>query len=76
MRGGSGPDAGQVRRDDEASSSAPVVLTATEAKRGLRRIIDAVAGGDTVLITRHHTPHAVMLSPERYEALTRTRLPR
>jgi prevent-host-death family protein len=58
-----------------ASDRAIVRMTSTEAQNGFGRMLDAVAKGTTVLITKHNATHAVMISVEFYEALTRTVLP-
>jgi prevent-host-death family protein len=43
--------------------------TATQAKNELGRILDQVVRGDTVVITKHDTPRAVLISVERFNAL-------
>lgn len=52
-----------------------VRMTSTEAQNGFGRMLDTVAKGSTVLITKHNATHAVVISVEFYEALTRTVLP-
>jgi len=47
-----------------------VYMTSTEAKNGFGRVLDTVARQGTVLITRRDEPQAVVMSIERYEALT------
>ncbi|HEX2095073.1 MAG TPA: type II toxin-antitoxin system prevent-host-death family antitoxin [Longimicrobiaceae bacterium] len=48
-----------------------VYMTSTRAQNGFGRMLDTVAHGGTVLITRQNTTQAVVMSVERYEALTR-----
>ena len=43
--------------------------TATEAKNEFGHLLDEAARGATVVITRHDTPRAVLLSMDRYHAL-------
>jgi antitoxin Phd len=49
----------------------PIRITATEAKNKLGEVLDSVIRSGMVLITRHETPKAVLLSMEEYGALTR-----
>jgi antitoxin Phd len=49
-----------------------VYMSSTEAQNGFGRMIESVARGSTVLITRHNTTQAVVMSVERYEELTRS----
>ncbi len=49
----------------------PVKISATEAKNRLGELLDSVIQGGMVLITRHETPKAVLLSMEEYGALSR-----
>lgn len=58
-----------------ASSRETIRMTSTEAQNGFGRMLDAVAKGSTVLITKHNATHAVVISVEFYEALTRTVIP-
>lgn len=54
-----------------------VKISATEAKNKLGEVLDSVLQGGMVLITKHETPKAVLLSMEEYGALsgaTRSRL--
>jgi antitoxin Phd len=48
-----------------------VKISATEAKNRLGELLDSVIQGGVVLITRHETPKAVLLSMEEYGALSR-----
>jgi prevent-host-death family protein len=61
-----------ARRDTAYVNSTPetVVMTSTEAKNGFGRVLDAVARNRTVLITKHNTAQAVVMSMEQYRALT------
>jgi antitoxin Phd len=54
---------------------ATVVMTSTEAQNGFGRVLDTVARDGTVLITRHNATQAVVISADRYEALTRAQTP-
>ena len=59
----------------EASRGEVVTMTSTEAQNGFGRVLDAVARGGTVLITRHNATQAVVMSVDQYEALTRAESP-
>ncbi|MGA7792879.1 MAG: type II toxin-antitoxin system Phd/YefM family antitoxin [Candidatus Acidiferrales bacterium] len=48
----------------------PIKISATEAKNKLGEVLDSVLQGGMVLITRHETPRAVLLSMEEYGALS------
>ena len=48
----------------------PIKITATEAKNKLGEVLDRVIQGGMVLITKHETPKAVLLSMEEYGALS------
>ena len=50
---------------------APIKISATEAKNKLGEVLDRVIQGGMVLITKHETPKAVLLSMEEYGALSR-----
>jgi len=47
-----------------------ISVTATEAQNEFGRILDTVVQDRVVVITRHNAPRAVMISVERYDALT------
>jgi antitoxin Phd len=47
-----------------------VKISATEAKNKLGEVLDSVLQGGMVLITKHETPKAVLLSMEEYGALS------
>ena len=49
---------------------APAKISATEAKNNLGEVLDRVMQGGMVLITKHETPKAVLLSMEEYGALS------
>ncbi len=46
-------------------------VTATEAKNRFGQVFDAALQGTVVVITKHATPKAVILSYDAYQALTR-----
>jgi len=50
----------------------PIKISATQAKNKLGELLDSVLQGGMVLITRHETPKAVLLSMEEYGALSRS----
>jgi len=50
---------------------APVTISATDAKNKLGQVLDTVIQGGMVLITKHETPKAILLSMEEYGALSR-----
>ena len=50
----------------------PIKISATEAKNKLGEVLDSVMQSGMVLITRHETPKAVLLSMEEYGALSHT----
>jgi antitoxin Phd len=59
-----------------ATSSREIVrVTSTEAQNGFGRMLDVVARGSTVLITKHNATQAVLMSVDQYEALTRPETP-
>jgi antitoxin Phd len=49
----------------------PIKISATEAKNKLGEVLDSVIQNGMVLITRHETPKAILLSMEEYGALSR-----
>lgn len=53
------------------SSRDIVRMTSTEAQNGFGRVLDTVARGGTVFVTKHKSTQAVVMSLDRYEALTR-----
>jgi antitoxin Phd len=50
---------------------APAKISATEAKNKLGEILDNVLRSGMVLITKHESPKAVLLSMEEYSELSR-----
>ena len=49
-----------------------LTVTATEAKNEFGRVLDSTARNRIVVITKHNTPRAVLMSMEKFEALSRT----
>src|SRR6185295_14948793 len=47
-------------------------VTATQAKNELGSLLERVIRGETVVITKHDVPKAVLISIEEYESLART----
>jgi|SRR6185295_1168684 len=47
-------------------------VTATQAKNELGSLLERVIRGETVVITKHNAPKAVLISIEDYESLART----
>jgi len=68
-----GNDAGNKSRSHGRGKT--VVMTSTEAQNGFGRMLDAVANNGTVLIKKHNVTRAVVISADRYEALTREESP-
>jgi antitoxin Phd len=60
---------------DSAGRGKPVTMTATEAQNSFGRVLDEVARNGTVLITKHNVTRAVVISADRYEALTQNEAP-
>lgn len=48
-----------------------IYMTSTEAQNGFGRVLDTVARNNTVVITKRNATQAVVMSVDRYEALTR-----
>jgi prevent-host-death family protein len=57
------------------AKSAPLTVTATEAKTRFGPLLEAAIAGGSVIITRHGAPKAVLLSIAEYEALGGRRPP-
>ena len=57
-----------------APRNATVYMTSTQAQNAFGRVLDTVAHEGTVLITKRNATQAVVMSVERYEALTRVSL--
>jgi antitoxin Phd len=58
-------------RKGASARSSMVYMTSTEAQNAFGRVLDTVAREGTVLITKRNATQAVVMSFERYEALTR-----
>jgi antitoxin Phd len=54
----------QARRQEP-----PASYTATEAKNEFGRILEKAIQGQTIVITRHETPKAVLISMDEFNAL-------
>ena len=54
------------RRGEPASS-----VTASDAKKQFGRLLETVLRGGTVVITKHETPKAILLSVDEFNALTK-----
>jgi antitoxin Phd len=52
-----------------------LTMTSTEAQNGFGRLLEAVARDRTVLIRKHNVTQAVVMSVDRYVALTRAESP-
>jgi len=61
--------AGTDRRSVDAWKDT-ISVTATEAQNEFGRILDTVAQDRVVIITRHNTPRAVVMSVDRFDSLT------
>jgi antitoxin Phd len=74
-----GPTVGAVTQADRTTRSAgldrTVTMTSTEAQNRFGRMLDEVARDGIVLITKHNTTRAVVISADRYKALTRNESP-
>ncbi len=57
------------RRRGEQGETASV--TATDAKRDFGGVLDRVMRGGAVVITKHDTPRAVLISVDEFDALSR-----
>lgn len=62
-------------RPTAAASGPTVYMSSTEAQNGFGRVLDTIARDGTVMITRRNATQAVVISAERYKALTRTQEP-
>jgi prevent-host-death family protein len=58
-------------RNSRGETLEPASVTASEAKREFGRVLDAAIQGGAVVITRHDTPKAVLISVENFNALSR-----
>lgn len=66
---------GSARRSAGSRNGNVVTMTSTEAQNGFGRMLEAVARDRTVLIKKHNVTQAVVMSVDRYEALTRAESP-
>lgn len=57
-----------TRRGERAKTAS---VTATEAKKEFGRVLETVIRGGVVLITKHDTPKAVLMSVDEFDALSR-----
>ena len=56
-------------KSKQRATSPILTVTATEAKTRLGPLLDTVMRGGSVVITKHNTPKAVLLSMAEFEAL-------
>jgi antitoxin Phd len=64
-----------TRKSTHATASAALTVTATEAKMRFGPLLEAAIRGESVVITKHDTPKAVLLSIAAFEALGGSRPP-
>jgi prevent-host-death family protein len=57
------------------AAGAPLTVTATEAKTRFGPLLETAIRGETVVITKHDAPKAVLLSIAEFEALGGSRQP-
>jgi antitoxin Phd len=58
-----------------AAASAALTVTATEAKTRFGPLLEAAIRGESVVITKHDTPKAVLISIAEFEAISGSRPP-
>ncbi len=58
-----------ARRDHLRDAQKGISFTATEAKNEFGRILEKAIRGETVIITKHDSPKAVLISVDRFQAL-------
>ena len=58
-------------RNRRGELTEPASFTATQAKNEFGRVLDMVIQGDVVVITKHDTPKAVLVSFDEFNALAR-----
>lgn len=68
--GATGPDEAAGRRPGREIPPRAVTVTSTEAQNAFGGLLDLVARDEVVFITRRSAAKAVVISVERYEALT------
>lgn len=64
--------AGRERATDKRVEGAALTVTATEAKNRFGPLLDTAIQGGSVVITKHDTPKAVLLSIAAFESLVRS----
>ncbi len=60
----------RAARTVPAEPAETTTVTATEAKNEFGRVLDTVARGGIVVVTKHHAPKAVVLSIDQFNALS------
>jgi antitoxin Phd len=60
-------------RDRRGEPRVPLRITATEAKNNLGQVLDRVIQDGAILITKHESPKAALVSMEEFQALSRGR---
>jgi antitoxin Phd len=63
------------RAKSKPPATTALTVTATEAKTRFGPLLETVIGGRSVVITKHDTPKAVLLSIAEFEALGGSRQP-
>lgn len=63
------------RTTEKDSEGAAFTVTATEAKNRFGPLLEAAIQGRSVVITKHDTPKAVLLSIAEFESLVRSKQP-
>ena len=58
--------------ENRARLRSPNSISATEAKNAFGAILEKAIRGETMIITKHDTPKAVLISIDQFEALKRT----
>ncbi len=59
----------KASRSDKVSVGTRTSYTATEAKHEFGRVLEQAIHGATVVITKHDTPRAVLISTDQFKAL-------
>jgi prevent-host-death family protein len=57
-------------RNSRGETLTPATVTATEARSEFGRVLEMAIQGEAVVITKHDTPKAVLLSVENFNALS------
>jgi len=63
-------EAEETGRRFHTAGQETISVSATQARKEFGRILDMVAQDRLVIITRYNTPHAVMMSADRFDADT------